>query len=98
MNDFIKSKDGKIIPIFLPPHTPQLNPIEMLWRELKRLLSGRYYKTLKDLKKAIIAIANKELKPVKLMSYMTERYRPNPNRFTSVMSYPAQHIANRITP
>ena len=56
--------------VFLPPYTPQLNSIEMQWGVLKRLLSGRYFRSVGELKKTIMALVdNGEMKPVRLMSY-----------------------------
>ena len=69
--EYVASTNGDIVLAFLPPHTPQLNPIEILWRDLKKLLSGRYFKSADELKGAITdLIKTGELKSVKLMSYM----------------------------
>ena len=76
VSKFIESTNGRIKLIFLPPHTPQLNPIEIQWRVLKRLLACRYFETLEELKNAIEAIVQGEMKPVRLMPYLTDRYRP----------------------
>ena len=67
---FIESTDGGIVPVFLPPHTPQLNHTEVQWRVLKRLLAGRYFETVEDLRDAIVKIIQDEMKPVKVMDYM----------------------------
>ncbi len=40
---------NKIILVYLPPYSPQLNPIETLWRLLKKKLAGRVFKTIQDL-------------------------------------------------
>ena len=70
--EFVDSTDGAIRLVFLPPYTPQLNPIEMQWAVLKRLLSGRYFRSVEKLKKTIITLVdNGEMKPVRLMSYLT---------------------------
>ena len=70
--EFVESTDGAIRLVFLPPYTPQLNPIEMQWAVLKRLLSGRYFRSVEKLKKTIITLVdNGEMKPVRLMSYLT---------------------------
>ena len=66
----IESTDGDIVPVFLPPYTPQLNPIEVQWSVLKRLLAGRYFETVDDLRDAIVKIIQDEMKPVKIMDYM----------------------------
>ncbi|MBI1658676.1 MAG: hypothetical protein IS632_07890, partial [Thaumarchaeota archaeon] len=52
----------------------QLNPIEVQWRELKRLLAGQCFHSLEDLKDAIEAIVDREMKPVKIMAYLTDQY------------------------
>lgn len=37
---------NKIVLVYLPPYSPQLNPIEDLWRLLKKELANRALKTL----------------------------------------------------
>ena len=72
VTEFVESTDGAIRLVFLPPYTPQLNSIEMQWGVLKRLLSGRYFRSIGELKKTIMALVdNGEMKPVRLMSYLT---------------------------
>ena len=71
LNDFIKSTHGKIKLIYLPPHTPQLNPIEKQWDVLKKLLAGKYFKSAEDLVDAInTLIETGQMKPVKLMDHL----------------------------
>lgn len=42
---------------YLPPYSPQLNPIEALWRVLKGfLLPRRLYASLNELKKAVFSV------------------------------------------
>lgn len=78
VNRFIESTGGDIELVFLPPYTPQLNPIEVQWRELKRLLAGQCFDSLEDLKDAIETIVEKELRPVRIMPYLTDQYKPPP--------------------
>ena len=47
---------GDIEREFLPPYTPQLNQIENVWRDLKKRLAGRYFKSIGELKIAITGI------------------------------------------
>ena len=71
LNDFIESTHDNIKLIFLPPYTPQLNPIEIQWAVLKKLLAGRYFKTADELADAVNAlIETNEMKPVKLRDYL----------------------------
>ena len=73
-NKFIGSTGGDIVLVFLPPYTPQLNPVEIQWRELKRLLAGQRFHSLEDLKDAIGTIVDREMKPVKIMACLTDQY------------------------
>ena len=69
--EFVDSTKGDIRLIFPPPYTPQLNLIETQWRELKRILSGRYFAILEELDGAINAIISSgEMKPVKPVPYL----------------------------
>ena len=72
VTEFVESTGGAIRLVFLPPYTPQLNPIEMQWGVFKRLLSGRYFQSVEKFKKAVTSLVESgEMKPVKLMSYLT---------------------------
>lgn len=54
-----QGKEGYPIPknielMFLPPYSPDFNPIERLWKYFKDVfLNNRLFKTLKDLKDAV---------------------------------------------
>lgn len=76
VNRFVESTGGDIVLVFLPPYTPQLNPMEIQWRELKRLLAGQCFRSLEDLRDAIVTIVDKEMKPAKIMPYLTDQYNP----------------------
>ena len=70
IRDFIESTHGSIRLFFLPPYTPQLNPIEIQWRELKKLLAGRYFESEEELINAVNTLVRTgQIKPVKLMDY-----------------------------
>ena len=58
---YVKSAGDDIAFEFLPPYTPQLNPIETAWRDLKRRLAGRYFKSTDELKHAITTIVECEM-------------------------------------
>lgn len=40
--------------IFLPPYTPELNPIERFWQEVRRPFKGRLFASLDELKEAAV--------------------------------------------
>ena len=68
---FIESTGGDIKLIYLPPYTPQLNPIEVQWRVLKRLLAGRYFESVDELRDAIVQIVQNEMNAVEINVYAT---------------------------
>ena len=71
LNNFIESMHGKIVLIYLPSHTPQLNPIEPQWAVLKRLIAGRDFKSEDDLAYAVnTLIKTGQMKPVELRGYL----------------------------
>lgn len=43
----------KIDLIFLPPYSPHLNPIEYIWKSIKREISALFIETLKELRETI---------------------------------------------
>ena len=47
---------SNVLPIFLPPYSPELNPIERLWRDLKDKLADRSVKTIDELSEAVCHI------------------------------------------
>ena len=46
---------------FLPHYTPRLNPVETVWRDLKRRLAGRFFRPLDELKAAMTAALGREM-------------------------------------
>ena len=72
VDEFIRSTRGEIRLVYLPPYTPQLNPIEIQWRVLKDMLAGRYFGSADDLVSAITNLIDSgQMKPVKLMNYLS---------------------------
>jgi transposase len=44
------------VPVFLPPYSPELNPIERLWRDLKDKLADRLASTLDELSDTVCSL------------------------------------------
>jgi transposase len=40
--------------IFLPPYSPDLNPIEFIWKSIKRVISHSFIRDLEYMKKIIL--------------------------------------------
>ena len=71
VNEFVKSTCGEIKLAYLPPYTPQLNPIEIQWRVLKEMLAGRYFESADGLVGAIADLIDSgQMRPVRLMKYL----------------------------
>lgn len=44
--------------VFLPPYSPELNPAELVWLNMKRKMTNIIYKTMEELKLKIEEIVN----------------------------------------
>ncbi len=50
--------------LFLPPYSPELNPIERVWKDIKRHAThNRYFQMLNDLKSAIQSEFDRHFRP-----------------------------------
>ena len=47
---------SNVVPVFLPPYSPELNPIERLWRDLKDKLADVPTQTIAELSDAMCSI------------------------------------------
>ena len=61
VKEYVESIGGDVGLEFLPPYTPQLSPVETVWRDLKKRLAGRFFRSLDELKAAITAILEREM-------------------------------------
>lgn len=48
-----KALEYGIYPVFLPPYSPDLNPIEFIWKSIKRVISLKFIKNIEELKSLI---------------------------------------------
>jgi putative transposase len=42
-----------IIPVYLPPYSPDLNPIEYIWKSIKRVISVRFIRSKEEMEEII---------------------------------------------
>src|SRR5712691_1959866 len=50
----VRLRDGRFVLDFLPPYSPELNPIERVWKlTRRRCLHNRYFENLKDIISAV---------------------------------------------
>jgi putative transposase len=66
-------QENKIILVYLPPYSPNLNPIEFMWKDLKKRLSEYYQENVENLK-MIGQIISQELLESRQLSY-TAKWR-----------------------
>ena len=73
MNEYVEGTGGSVVRWFLPPHTPQQNPIEIQWREFKRAVADTFFGGFDKLEERIIAMVDaKEAAITKLFGYMLD--------------------------
>ena len=73
MSDYIESTKGDVVLWFLPPRTPQHNPIEIQWSEIRRAVADIFFGGLDELQKRIRQLLHSgEVPIVKLFGYMQE--------------------------
>ena len=49
---------GNVVFLFLPPYSPELNPIERLWQDIKARLFCQVYQTIEDMQTKVTEILN----------------------------------------
>ena len=73
MDEFIENMNGAVVRWFLPPHTPQHNPIEIQWREIKRAIANTFFGGFDKLERRIRKMLDDgEVARVKLFKYILD--------------------------
>ena len=81
IKEYLDKTNGNVVLWHLPPYTPQHNPIEIVWRELKRAIAGRYFENFKHMHKTIRSIiANGEAATGRLFRYMLDAINEGRNK------------------
>ena len=58
--EFIKEIKPRMELIYLPPYSPELNPIEFLWKKTRRAVThNRYFESLEEQQKCLKVFFNK---------------------------------------
>ena len=84
IQEYLESKRGEVVLWYLPPYTPQHNPIEVLWREIKRAIAGRYFGSFDEMHKTIRnLIKSGEVVTVKLFKYILDAIHLGKRRMPS---------------
>ena len=69
-----KAAELDIYLVYLPPYSPQLNPIEYIWKSIKRRLSLVFVKNLDEMKKVISKAWNKLCKKISFAKNWIEKF------------------------
>lgn len=68
------AEDNDILLIYLPPYSPDLNPIEFIWKSIKRVISVRFIGSTDELKQVITAKWNDSIQHLSFAKYWIERF------------------------
>ena len=69
VQEFLKTKGQRFIMMYLPPYSPELNPSENIWRQLRKEKTHNVlFKTLGILRSTVTAFFNKYAVPNEKMS------------------------------
>ena len=56
LEGFFESNQDRLVRIFLPPYSPELNPVERVWRITRRQVThNRYFPSVEDLRIALVS-------------------------------------------
>ena len=72
-----KAEKLKISLIYLPPYSPDLNPIENIWKSVKRAVSERSPLNMEELKETIAKAFKKLTKSISSAKNWTEKFLDN---------------------
>ena len=65
------SKQGNVKVEFIPPYSPELNPIETNWKVTRNAVTkSRYFKTIDDMQEALEEFWSKHIFKQKFISYL----------------------------
>jgi transposase len=56
LKPFFEANRDRIVIVFMPPYSPELNPIERVWRVTRRLVThNRYFLSIEELRSALLS-------------------------------------------
>ncbi len=72
VKEYLDGYGGDVVLRHLPPYTPELNPVEVQRRSIRKATDNRLYESTDEMKESIRAmLENSEVRPVKMSSYLT---------------------------
>ena len=71
------AEDNDILLVPLPPYAPDLNPIEFVWKSIKRVISVNFIATADDLRNQITAAWNESIRHCSFAKQWINRFMPS---------------------
>lgn len=68
------AEDNDILLVFLPPYSPDLNPIEFIWKSIKRVVSTRFIHSTNELKEVITSAWNDSAQQISFAKRWIEKF------------------------
>jgi len=69
--EFVESCNGDIILMYLPPYTPELNPVEGQWKSIRKCKGNTLFEDVDEMKDTITKmLENGECEPVKMFDWL----------------------------
>jgi len=69
VKDFVAQHSSSLMLVYLPPYSPDLNPIERVWKDLRyQVTHNVYFETWQDLENAIVGYLKKWVEPNRKMA------------------------------
>lgn len=73
--EFLESVKEKIGLLYLPPYSPDLNPIESFWKKTRRNVThNRYFESLDEERRCLLKFFNKFSKPNEVLKSLSAKY------------------------
>jgi transposase len=67
--EFVSKHEERLDLLFLPPHSPELNPIERVWKNLRYLVThNTYFENLETLENAVVEYLKDHFNPNKQLA------------------------------
>jgi transposase len=68
------AEDNDILLVFLPPYSPDLNPIEFIWKSIKRVISTHFIHSTNEMKEVITSAWNDSVKRMTFAKQWIEEF------------------------
>lgn len=75
---FLRECDGEVVLLRLPVGTPELNVVEGLWHQLRRILAGMYFSDFGDFRRKVGALLRTMPHSLDMLAHLYRRLRRDP--------------------